>query len=76
MTTKTINTWQGVAALVGITLGSIPLVQVLLTDAVGSVWALLLDEAGQTAAWPGPLVVVVVAIAVIALLERGKRSFG
>ncbi len=39
MTSKTINAWQGVVAFVGITLGAIPLVQLILRGRTGSVGA-------------------------------------
>lgn len=70
MTSKTINTWQGAVALAGITLGAIPLIQFLLHGAPGSVWRWLGAEGAL--AWAGPVAVVLVAVAAIAGLERGK----
>lgn len=72
MSSKAINAWQGAVGLVGITLGAIPLVMFLVRGAAGSVWQLVGDAEG-TLGWAGPLAVVLVAVAVIAALERGKK---
>ena len=71
MTSKTINAAQGAAALIGITLGAIPMVQYLLRGTAGSVWKLLGTGTG-TAAWAGPLAVVLAALVAITVLERGR----
>ena len=76
MTTWTINAVQGLAALIGITFGAIPLVQFLTTGAAGSLWALLFDDTTGTIGWAGPLAVVAVATLVITVLQRspGDRA--
>ena len=68
-----VEVWQGVAAFVGITLGVIPLVQWLLTDATGSLWQLLPGGGSGTPALVAAVVVLIGAIGAVALLERGKR---
>lgn len=74
MTCSKVEVWQGVVAFVGITLGVIPLVQWLLSDATGSLWQLLPGGGAGTPALAAAAVVLVVAVGVVALLERGKRG--
>ena len=71
MTRNRIDTSQGVVALVGITLGLIPLVQKLLTGSTGSLWQLLFDGEGVLAL-TAAVVVTVGAVLIVAVLERAK----
>ena len=73
MANRTITTWQGIVAFIGITAGVIPLVRFLVLGRAGSVWSRLFDDAGATLGWAGPLVLVVAAIGLIAGLERRRR---
>lgn len=73
MVRSKVEVWQGVAAFVGITLGAIPLVQRMLTDATGSLWQLLPGGGEGTPALVAAVVVLVGAIGAVALLERAKR---
>jgi hypothetical protein len=70
MEQKTIQASEGVLALVGITLGAVPLVQRLLTGSTGSLWQLLPGGGTSTAALVAALVVVLSAMVGIAVLER------
>jgi hypothetical protein len=73
MVRTTVDAWQGVLALVGITLGVIPLIQKLLTGSTGSLWQLLV---GGGEGVPALITATVVAIgtgAAVIALERRKR---
>lgn len=73
MTHTKIDAWQGVVALVGITLGLIPLVQKLLTGSTGSLWNLVPGGGEGVLALTAAGVVTVGALLVLAALERRKR---
>ncbi len=73
---KRLNGWQGAAGFVGITLGLLPLVQVLLGRGPG-LWRAVLDAESGSMAYVLPLVplaVIAAAVAVIAWLETRKRT--
>lgn len=70
-TKRSVTTAQGVAALVGITLGVIPLVGVLIGRGPG-LWTRLVGDTGS-AVWWLPGVVVVACVVAIAVLERSAR---
>ena len=70
---KRLNAWQGAAGFVGITLGLLPLVQVLVGRGPGLWRAVLGDESGSVAHLL-PLAVIAAAVAVVAWLESRKRT--
>jgi len=65
------NTLQGVAALVGITLGVIPLIGLAVGRGPG-LWTALIGERGGSSWWL-PAAVVVACIAALAVLEHSVR---
>lgn len=72
-TRKRLDAWQGVMGFVGITLGLLPMVQVMLGRGQG-LWRFVLGEASGAAAYVPPLAILTVAVAVIARLESLKRT--
>ncbi len=70
---KRLDVWQGAAGFVGITLGLLPLVQVLLGRGPG-LWRAILGGAPGSLAHVLPLAVIAAAVAVIAWLESRKRT--
>jgi hypothetical protein len=64
---------QGVSALIGITLGVIPLISWALGGSSGGLLQLILGPLSGAMAYVVPLVVVVLAIGLIAILEAMKR---
>lgn len=74
MTTRVIDTWQGLTAIVGVTLGLVPLATMVIGAGDPGLWRLVLDDTTGGSRWLGPLLVVVAAAAVIAGLERWKRD--
>ncbi len=73
MSSTTANTGQGVLAFVGITLGAIPLAQLALRGRTGSVWSWLLGDGPGSLSWIGPVAVLGLTVALIAVLELRKR---
>ncbi|MCF7550901.1 hypothetical protein [Pseudonocardia sp. WMMC193] len=73
MTSKTINTWQGLMGFVGITAGVIPLIQFWVVGSAGSVWRWLFDGVDGTLGWVGPLTTAFVAVVLITVLERRRK---
>ncbi|MFP5023046.1 hypothetical protein [Pseudonocardia phyllosphaerae] len=66
---------QGLAGLIAVTLGLIPLGQLVFTGRIGSIWGALLG--GQPSLpWLGPVIVLVLAVAAIAGLEVQRRRTG
>ena len=72
MTAKTADAWQGLAGLIGITLGVIPLVMMVFGSSNG-VWSLVLDDSAGALRWVCPLLVLLGGVTAIAILERRKR---
>ncbi|MCD2189708.1 hypothetical protein [Actinomycetospora soli] len=72
MEQRTAQASQGVVALVGITLGVVPLAQRLVTGSTGSLRQLLPGGGASTAALVATLVVVIGAVLGIAVLERSR----
>lgn len=63
---------QGLVGFVAITVGVIPLGQLLLVGRLGSVWSVLPVWAG--APWLLPTLVVLAGVIVIGVLERRRRA--
>ncbi len=72
-TRKQLDAWQGGVAFIGITLGLLPLVQVLFGRGPGLL-RLVLGEDPGVYGYVLPIVVVAVCVAVIARLESIKRT--
>lgn len=72
MTSKTVDAWQGLIGLIGITLGVIPLVMLIFGSSNG-LWSLVLDDSAGAIRWVLPVAVLVVGVVAIAVLERRKR---
>ncbi len=72
-TRKQLDAWQGGVAFIGITLGLLPLVQVLFGRGPGLL-RLVLGEDPAVYGYVLPIVVVAVCVAVIARLESIKRT--
>lgn len=69
---RTIDGLQGLTALLGITLGVLPLIQVLVGGHPGLLRVVLDEDAGSMI-YAVPIAVVVVMAVVIAVLEGTKR---
>ncbi|MCK2238845.1 MULTISPECIES: hypothetical protein [unclassified Crossiella] len=65
---------QGVIALVGITLGGVPLVRWFIEGQHSGPFRWLFGEQTGTMGYVAPLLVIGVAIGLIAVLERRKRA--
>lgn len=70
---RTIDGLQGLAALVGITLGAIPLVRWVAQGRHGGLFRWLFGDHSGAMGFAAPLMVIAVAIGVIAALEGWKR---
>lgn len=70
---KQIDTWQGVVAFVGITLGVLPLLQLLFGSGPGLLKFAIGEDPG-VAGWVVPAGVIAISVAVIAWLERVKHA--
>ncbi|MCO1582693.1 hypothetical protein M8C13_43805 [Crossiella sp. SN42] len=64
---------QGVIALIGITLGAVPLVRWLIEEQHSGPFRWIFGELTGTMGYLGPLLVIAAAIGLIALLELRKR---
>ena len=73
---RTIDGLQGLAALLGITFGVIPLARVLFGAGPGALSRWLLGQPAGPMAYLLPIIVVVIIVAVIAALEFVKRRGG
>jgi hypothetical protein len=71
--TRAIDGVQGLVALVGITLGAIPLVRWIVQDEHGGLFRTLFGTHTGAMGYVAPILVIVAAVAVIALLEIPKR---
>ncbi|MFG1927889.1 hypothetical protein [Cryptosporangium sp. NPDC048952] len=71
---KTIDGWQGFLALIGVSLGVIPLVQYAIGVRRGGLLRFVLGDDPGAALWIVPLVILAVVAVVILLLERGKTQ--
>ncbi|MEQ3551643.1 hypothetical protein WIS52_14300 [Pseudonocardia nematodicida] len=65
---------QGAVGFVGITLGVLPLVQYLVTGRIG-LWRFVVG-AEPPVPWLYPVLVLVVAVALLAVLHRRERDGG
>lgn len=72
-TRRQLDAWQGAMAFVGITLGLLPLVQVLFGRAPGLL-RLVLGEDPGVYGYALPIVVIAMCVTVIAWLESVKRT--
>jgi hypothetical protein len=72
-TRKQLETWQGAMAFIGITLGLLPLVQVLFGRGPGLL-RLVLGEDPGVSGHVLPIVVIAMCIAAVAWLESAKRT--
>ncbi|MFT3944331.1 MAG: hypothetical protein QM705_11000 [Ancrocorticia sp.] len=70
--TRGIESAQGLVAFVGITLGVIPLIQVVLGRRPGLL-TLVLSEGPSASHWIAPLVVVLAATVLVFVLELRKN---
>jgi hypothetical protein len=70
---RRLDAWEGAAGFVGITLGFLPLVQVLLGRGSG-LWRAVLGGESGSMAYVLPLAVIAAAVAIIAWLESRKRT--
>lgn len=73
MSTRTVDGMQGLVALIGITLGVIPLVRAAYGGGPGWLLGWLPGMEGGATTYVVPIVIVVVAVAVMGVLERSKR---
>lgn len=73
MTGQKARQWQGVAALLGITFGALPLVQVLFGGRPG-LWRLAIGDDAGILVWVLPLIVTVLAVVAIAKFELDQRG--
>lgn len=71
-TRKQLETWQGVTAFIGITVGLLPFGQVLLGGGPG-LWRFVVGDAAGPTAYALPLAIVAMAVVAIAWLESRKR---
>jgi hypothetical protein len=72
--TRLLDGLQGMSALLGITLGVIPLISWVLGGSSGGLLRLIFGPLSGVMAYAVPLVVVVLAIGLIAILEAMKRA--
>lgn len=73
MARNSVDVWQGGLAFVGITVGVIPLLQVVFTGETGSLWQLLPGGGGGAPALVAVVVVLVGTLVGLTALERAKR---
>lgn len=71
---RTLDALQGVVAIVGITVGVIPLVRWTLHGEHGGAFQLLFGSPDAPMAYTIPLLVIAAGVALIALLEWAKKS--
>ncbi|SHF66865.1 hypothetical protein [Streptoalloteichus hindustanus] len=72
MTRRTIDGLQGACAIVGITIGVIPLVRWVATDRHGGLFEWVFGARGGVSAYLVPLLLIAVAVGAIAALEKAK----
>ncbi len=72
-TRKQLDAWQGGVAFIGITLGLLPLLQVLFGRGPGLL-RLVLGEDPGVYGYLRPIVVIAMCVAVVARLEPVKRA--
>lgn len=73
MNRSTSNAIQGVAAVIGITLGAIPLVTVLIFDGGPGLWTRVLPD-NFSPAWLIPLITLTICIAAIVIFSRASND--
>ncbi|TQN27850.1 hypothetical protein FHX37_4581 [Haloactinospora alba] len=71
---RTLDALQGVVAIAGITVGVIPLALWMLNGKHSGAFRLLFGSPDAPIAYTIPLLVIAACVALIALLERAKRS--
>lgn len=71
--TRALDGLEGVAALVGITLGVIPFARWAITGELGGLFAWIFGSFTETMGYAAPLIVVAVSVAIIAAFEVMKK---